>query len=153
MQNTVYMCLFAFSRNFTNRFSVSEFSQDCSGQYFVIRHVFEKVYLLSYGSKSPWPIRLHDSSECSFSFTTWLFGMILIDIPSVSVVLPVVLEMEKETLLLVIVYCISGPLGTFIDDFVLLINELPIQHKILIVDDFNLDQMFPENVTKVDPLI
>ena len=79
--------------------------------------------------------------------------MILIDIPSVSVVLPVVLEMEKETLLLVIVYCISGPLGTFIDDFVLLINELPIQHKILIVDDFNLDQMFPENVTKVDPLI
>ena len=79
--------------------------------------------------------------------------MILIDIPSVSVVLLVVLEMEKETLLLVIVYCISGPLGTFIDDFVLLINELPIQHKILIVDDFNLDQMFPENVTKVDPLI
>ena len=79
--------------------------------------------------------------------------MILIDIPSVSVVLPVVLEMEKETLLLVIVYCISGPLGTFIDDFVLLINELPIQHKILIVDGFNLDQMFPENVTKVDPLI
>ena len=79
--------------------------------------------------------------------------MILIDIPSVSVVLPVVLEMEKETLLLVIVYCISGPLGTFIDDFVLLINELPIQHKILIVDDFNLDQMFPENVTKIDPLI
>ena len=99
MQNTVYMCLFAFSRNFTNRFSVNEFSQDCSGQYFVIRHVFEKVYLLSYGSESPWPIRLHDSSECSFSFTTWLFGMILIDIPSVSVVLPVVLEMEKETVI------------------------------------------------------
>ena len=79
--------------------------------------------------------------------------MILIDIPSVSVVLPVVLEMEKETLLLVIVYCISGPLGTFIDDFILLINEQPIQRRILIVGDFNLDQMFPENVTKVDPLI
>ena len=79
--------------------------------------------------------------------------MILIDIPSVSVVLPVVLEMEKETLLLVIVYCISGPLGTFIDDFKLLINEQPIQHRILIVGDFNLDQMFPESVTKVDPLI
>ena len=79
--------------------------------------------------------------------------MILIDIPSVSVVLPVVLEMEKETLLLVIVYCISGPLGTFIDDFNLLINEQPIQHRILIVGDFNLDQMFPESVTKVDPLI
>ena len=79
--------------------------------------------------------------------------MILIDIPSVSVVLPVVLEMEKETLLLVIVYCISGPLGTFIDDFNLLINEQPIQHRILIVGDFNLDQMFPESVAKVDPLI
>ena len=79
--------------------------------------------------------------------------MILIDIPTVSVVLPVVLEMEKETLLLVIVYCISGPLGTFIDDFILLINEQPIQRRILIVGDFNLDQMFPENVTKVDPLI
>ena len=79
--------------------------------------------------------------------------MILIDIPTVSVVLPVVLEMEKETLLLVIVYCISGPLGTFIDDFNLLINEQPIQHRILIVGDFNLDQMFPESVTKVDPLI
>ena len=79
--------------------------------------------------------------------------MILIDIPTVSVVLPVVLEMEKETLSLVIVYCISGPLGTFIDDFILLINEQPIQHRILIVGDFNLDQMFPENVTKVDPLI
>ena len=56
--------------------------------------------------------------------------MIIIDIPSVLEVLPVILEIEQQTLLLVIVYCIPGPLGTFIDDFILLINELPTQHRI-----------------------
>ena len=79
--------------------------------------------------------------------------MIIIDVPSVLEVLPVVLEIEKETLLLVIVYHILGPLGTFIDDFILLINELAMHHMILIVGDFNLDQMLPENVARVDPLI
>ena len=68
-------------------------------------------------------------------------------------VFPVVLEIEKETLSLVIVYHIPGPLSTFTDDFILLINELPTQHKILVVGDFNLDQMLPENVVKVNPLI
>ena len=68
-------------------------------------------------------------------------------------VFPVVLEIEKETLLLVIVYCIPGALGTFNDDFILLINELSIQHRILIVGDFNFDQILPENVARVDPLI
>ena len=43
--------------------------------------------------------------------------------------------------------------GTFIDDFVLLINELPTQQRILIVGDFNCDQMLPKNVAKVDSLI
>ena len=46
-----------------------------------------------------------------------------------------------------------GPLGSFIYDFILLINELPTQHKMLIVGDFNLDQMLHENIAKVDPLI
>ena len=45
-----------------------------------------------------------------------------------------------------------GPLGSLIDDFILLINELPRQHKMLIVGDFNLNQMLPEHVAKVDPL-
>ena len=67
--------------------------------------------------------------------------------------LPVVLEIEKEALFLVIVYCIPVLFGTFIDDFILLINELPTQHKVLIVGDFNLDQMLPENIAKVDSLI
>ena len=78
-----------------------------------------------------------------------MFGMIIIDVPSVLEVLPSVLEIEKETLLLVIVYRIPGPLGTFIDDFILLINEQPTQHLMLIVGDFNLDQMLPENVEKL----
>ena len=38
----------------------------------------------------------------------------------------------------------------FIDDFILLINELTAQ---LIVGYFNLDQMLPKSVTKVDALI
>ena len=75
------------------------------------------------------------------------------DIPSVLKVLIIKLEMEKETLLLAIVYCILGPLGSFIDDVILLINELPTHHSMLIVGDFNLYQMFPEHVVKVDPLI
>ena len=51
--------------------------------------------------------------------------MIIIDIPSVLEVLSVVLEVERETLLLIIMYRMPGSLGTFIDDFISLINELP----------------------------
>ena len=68
-------------------------------------------------------------------------------------VLPIVLEIEEETFLLVIVYRMPGPLGSFIDDFILLINELPTQHMMLIIGDFNPDQMFPEHVVKADILI
>ena len=50
----------------------------------------------------------------------------VIEIPSVLEVLPIVLEIEKETILLVTVYRIPGPLGSFIHDFTSLINELPI---------------------------
>ena len=71
--------------------------------------------------------------------------MIIYDTVSVFEVLSVVREIEKETLLLVIVYRIPGILSTFIKDFIL-IDELEIQHRILIVDDFNLDQVLPENV-------
>ena len=67
--------------------------------------------------------------------------------------MPIALEIQKGTILLVIVYRVAGPLGSFIDDFVSLINELPEQHRVLIVGDFNLDQMLPEHVDKVQPLI
>ena len=66
--------------------------------------------------------------------------------------LSVVLEIEK-ILLSVIVYRIPGPFGTFIDGFILLINKLPTQHRIFIVCDFNLDEILPDNIAKVDPLI
>ena len=77
----------------------------------------------------------------------------VIEIASVLEVLPIVLEIEKETILLIIVYRMPGPLGSFKDDFILLINELPTQHRMLIVGDFNLDQTLPEHVAKFDPLI
>ena len=51
----------------------------------------------------------------------------VIEIPGVLEVLPIVLKIEKETVLLVIVYRMPGPLGSFIGDFISLINELPTQ--------------------------
>ena len=77
----------------------------------------------------------------------------VIEIPGVLEVLPIVLKIEKETVLLVIVYRMPGPLGSFIGDFISLINELPTQHRMSIVGDFNLDQMLLEHVAKVNPLI
>ena len=46
-----------------------------------------------------------------------------------------------------------GTLGSFIDDFISLISELPTQLRMLVVRDFNLDQMLPDHVAKIDPLI
>ena len=77
----------------------------------------------------------------------------VIVIPQDLEVLPIVLEIEEETFLLVIVYHMPGPLGSFINDFILLNNELPKQSRMLIVDDFDLDPMLSEHVVKVDPLI
>ena len=65
---------------------------------------------------------------------------------SVLEVLPIVLEIERDTILLAMVYRMPGPLGSFIDDFISLINELPTQHRLLITGDFNLDQMLPGHV-------
>ena len=77
----------------------------------------------------------------------------VIDIPSTIEILPVVLEINKEAFLLVIVHQEPGPVGPFIDKFILLMNDLPIQHRILIVSDFNLDQILPENVANIAALI
>ena len=46
-----------------------------------------------------------------------------------------------------------GPLGTFNDDLISNISELPTQHRTQIVGDFNLDQMLSANVAKIEPLI
>ena len=76
--------------------------------------------------------------------------IVVIDIINILKVLPIVLEIEKETLLLEIVYRAPSLLRTVIDDVILLINELQTHHRILIVCDFNLDQMLLEKVAKVD---
>ena len=52
----------------------------------------------------------------------------VIDIPAVLEVLSIVLEIEKETFLLITVYGMPVPLGSFIDDFILLISEVPTKH-------------------------
>ena len=80
-------------------------------------------------------------------------GLAVFEIPGVLEVLPVVLEIERETILLVIVYHMPSPLGSFMDDFISLINELPTQHRMLVVGDFNLDQMLPEHFAKANLLI
>ena len=59
----------------------------------------------------------------------------------------------QETILLVVVYCMPGPLGTFVDESIPTINELPTLHRALVVGDFNLDQMFPVNVVNIETLI
>ena len=67
--------------------------------------------------------------------------------------LPIKLEIGKNTFLLVIVYRAPSTVDSFINDFILLMIELPSQRRILIVGHFNLDQMLPENVAKIAPLI
>ena len=46
-----------------------------------------------------------------------------------------------------------GPLSSFINDLVLLINELRTQHRMLIDGDFHLDQILREHVVRFDPQI
>ena len=77
----------------------------------------------------------------------------VIEISSIIEILPIALEKNKDTFLLVIVYCVPGPVGSFMGDFNLLMNKLPIQHRILIVGDFSLDQVLPKNVAKIAPLV
>ena len=77
----------------------------------------------------------------------------VIEIPTALEVLPVVLEIEREAILLVIVYLIPGSLCSLMDDLFSLINELPTQHRMLIVGYFNLDRMLPKHGAKFTPLI
>ena len=83
----------------------------------------------------------------------WVKILEVIDSSIVLEVLPIVQEIEKENILLVIVYRMPDLLGFFIDDFILFINEMATQHRILIAVDFNLDQMLPKHVTEVDLVI
>ena len=78
--------------------------------------------------------------------------MVIIGNPSVLEALLVVLEIEKKSLLLMIVYLMLSSLGTLIDDSILLISELPTHLRILIVCNFSLDLVLSENFAKVVPL-
>ena len=49
----------------------------------------------------------------------------VIDISGVLEVLPIILEKEKQAFLFAVVYYMPGPFDFFIDDFILLIDELP----------------------------
>ena len=77
----------------------------------------------------------------------------IIDIPSVLEKLSVVLEIEMETISLVVVYRMPGPLSSFIDDSISTISELSAQYRAQIDGYVNLDQMLPTIVTKIEPLI
>ena len=93
-------------------------------------------------------IRIHNMAWLCYSVSK-VNIIEVIEIPSFLEVLPIVLEIEKETILLVIAYHIPGPLGSSIDNFILLINELPTQHRMFIAGDFNRNQMLPEHVVKI----
>ena len=97
-------------------------------------------------------IRIHNMAWLCYSVSK-VNIIEVIEIPSFLEVLPIVLEIEKETILLVIVYHMPVALGSSIDNFILLINELPTQHRMFTVGHFNRDQMLPEHVVKVEPLI
>ena len=66
-------------------------------------------------------------------------------------ILPVVIQVENEYVLLVLVY--RTPVGNFINDLIGELTQLPTEYRMLIVGDFNLDQMLHENVEKMNPLI
>ena len=68
--------------------------------------------------------------------------------------LPVLVEIEKELVLIVLLYRAPGPLGTFINDLIEELDDLPTtEYKTLVVGDFNLDQMLIENEEKFNPII
>ena len=67
--------------------------------------------------------------------------------------LPVLIEIENEYVLLVLLYRKPGPIGTFIEDLIEQLSELPTEHRTIILGDFNLDLMLRENVDKFAPLV
>ena len=67
--------------------------------------------------------------------------------------LPVLFEIENECVLVVLVYRAPGPLGTFINDLIEQLNNLPTrEHRTVLIGDFNFDQMLPKNEEKFNPI-
>ena len=62
--------------------------------------------------------------------------------------LPVLVDIDNERILVVLVYRAPGPLGTFINDLIEQLNNLPTRYRTVVIGDFNLDQMLSENIEK-----
>ena len=73
--------------------------------------------------------------------------------PIVLNILPIALEIEKETLLFAIVYQMPVSLGSFIDDFFYWLMNCQHNKGCWYVGDFNLHQTLSEHVVKANPLI
>ena len=67
-------------------------------------------------------------------------------------ILPVLLQIKKDEFLIVLVYR-TGPLKNFLQNLRVELDNLPTSKKTLIMGDFNIDQMLPENVIKLQPIL
>ena len=80
-----------------------------------------------------------------------------IQLPTVLEVLALLIDVNEECILLLLLYRVPGAVGSFVDDLIALLenilNDIPSVDRILLVGDFNLDQMLDENVRKTNPLL
>ena len=61
-------------------------------------------------------------------------------------ILPALMEIWNETVLLVLVYRKLGPLGSTMQDPVVVLSELPTECRTLGVGNFNLDKLLYKNI-------
>ena len=64
-------------------------------------------------------------------------------------VLPVLMEIDDETVILVVVYRKSGPVGLFIQDLIGIRLEFPTECRTFVIGDFNLNQSLYENILTI----
>ena len=73
--------------------------------------------------------------------------------------LPVLLRIENELVLIVLLYRPPGPIGTFVENLLQSIDQFTSEifvqgnYRVIIVGDFNWDQMLPEHVRTFEPII
>ena len=73
-------------------------------------------------------------------------------------ILPALLKIDQKMIFLVVVYRRPGPIGNFINTLMAVLDQLimenPIteEYRMLIIGDFNWDQMLPEHITSFVPL-
>ena len=56
------------------------------------------------------------------------------------------MEIDDETVILVVVYRKPGPVELFIQDLIGILLELPTECRTFVIGDFNLDQILYENI-------